>query len=303
MTYTNRWIRWGAATTAFLGALACLVVTDDVARVSGYDRLAATTAAMVDDNLARDMKTFLSVSAVKAGMAMLEGSTVDVGVGVGVQFEAGDAVQPIYDYIDFVWKMLLYALMVLGFYKVLLETGLLALGIKAFGAGLALWGVGQTLPRRGRNIRRWGRGLLLLGLLTTYAVPAALLGTQYLSDRYVERLKSKYYAHILEFQVEFEQFRGKTVALKDKVSVLRPGKSLDEIQTSFAALTDSLAASSRASVMAFLYYVLLLVFELLFLPLLSAFLLYKLAKAGVDALLGGALAARAPTDDAAPVST
>ncbi|MCH7549547.1 MAG: hypothetical protein IH969_08455, partial [Candidatus Krumholzibacteriota bacterium] len=72
----------------------------------------------LDDTLERDMVTFLLITAVKASLAMIEGSNV----GVGFELQVGDIVQPAYDYVDFFWRAFLYAFMVLGFYKLLLET-------------------------------------------------------------------------------------------------------------------------------------------------------------------------------------
>ena len=42
----------------------------------------------------------------------------------------GDAVQAVYDYVNFVWDSLLYSLLVLSGYKMLLETQLLHLGLQ-----------------------------------------------------------------------------------------------------------------------------------------------------------------------------
>ena len=140
----NRRAGYAAAIAALIVASACLFATKYVVRYTLYDRLSVATAEMIDESLSRDMRTFMTVSAVKAGLAIFTGSTVDAGVGVGVQIEMGDAVQPVYDYVDFVWDSLLYALMVLGFYKLLFETGMLAIGIKVFGLGLLMWGCGHV---------------------------------------------------------------------------------------------------------------------------------------------------------------
>lgn len=281
-TVKANWAAIFAALTGTAAAILCLVFTDDVARITRYDELNSHTLAMVDKTLVDDMKTFMAVSGVKAGMAVFEGSRIEAGMGVGLDIEAGDIVQPVYDYIDFVWKMLLYALMVLGFYKLLLETGILAIGIKIVGAGIFAYGVGWLVGERRNLLQRWGRTFVLLGLLFAYTVPVALLGTHYLSMRYTATLKNKHYGQIEAFRVEFEGFKDKTIALKDEFSVFRPGKSMEDIRVAFADMANSLAASSKASLLAFLYYILIVLFELLFLPFLSAFLLYKFLHVALD---------------------
>jgi len=290
------------ALAALAAAAACLLSTDTVERLTGYDTLTSATTEMVDASLVRDMKTFLAVSTIKAGMAVFEGSTIEAGLGIGVEVEAGDVIQPVYDYIDFAWRMLVYALLVLGFYKLLFETGILAIGLQILGLGLLMWGLGRFLSARRDTLRRWGRAFVLLGVLVAYLVPAALWGTHYLSSHYTQRLKDKQYAQIVDFQREFEVFKEQSLSLKDKVSVLRPGESADQVRLAFARMADSLAASTRASLFAFLYYVLIIVFELLFLPFLSAFLMYKFAHAALDELFGARVSRRQEQDAAASAS-
>lgn len=280
-----------AAVLLFVGG-ACVIGTDEVVRLTRYDQLSDATAGMLDANINRDMKTFLAVSGIKAGMGILTGSTVEAGLGLGVELQVGDAVQPVFDYIDFVWNLLLYALMVLGFYKLLMETGLLAIGLKILGVGLAMWALSLLFKSRYEPLRRWGRTFAVLGLLLTYVVPAALWGTQYLSNRYTERLKEKHYAQIETFRTEFDTFKERALALRGKLSVLRPAQSVDEVKTAFLSMSDSLVASSRASLMAFMYYILIILFELLFLPFLSAFFLYKFLQAALDELLGTSVSRR-----------
>jgi hypothetical protein len=290
--------RWFLGLVAAAAGLVALLATDQTAQWTRYDVLSNVTADMLDANIGRDMKTFMAVSGIKAGMAIMTGSTIEAGVGASLEFEVGDAIQPVYDYVDFVWKMLLYALMVLGFYKLLLETGILAIGIKIAGIGLLMWGLSAFVAPRREPLRRWGRAFVLFGLLIACVVPASLWGTQQLSQSYTERLKAKQYTQIEQFQREFDRFRNGAVALKDKLSVFKPAESFDEVKVAFARMSDSLMASSRASLMAFLYYILILLFELLFLPFLSAFMLYKFLQAALDELFGTGMARRRATAEA-----
>lgn len=301
-TFKSSWTIALAALVLSAGAFACLAFTDDIARLTKYEILNERALGMVDTALKDDMKTFMAVSGVKAGMAVFEGSRVEAGMGIGLNIEAGDIIQPVYDYIDFIWKALLYALMVLGFYKLLLETGILAIGIKVFGVGLLLYGLACLTRRRREVLQRWGRTLLLLGLLFAYTAPLALLGTHYLSTQYTATLKDKHFAQIEAFQTEFEGFKDKTLALKDQISLLRPDKSLGDVRAAFSGMADSLAASSRASLLAFLYYILIVLFELLFLPFLSAFLLYKFLHVALDEVFAFGLSRHRESERSIPAT-
>jgi len=138
----------GAVILIILGAL-CVFANDFVARITLYDALNQNTGALIDDALEENQITFLGLSAIKASMALIEGSSV----GLGFKLEVGDIIQPAYDYVDFFWRIFLYAFLIMGFYKILLDTGLLSLGIALVGIGGILWGVTLLTPRWRRSLR------------------------------------------------------------------------------------------------------------------------------------------------------
>ena len=167
----------------------CIFAYPQVAQITMYDALNEKAIELIDDALVRDQVTFLGISAIKASLAMVEGSTV----GIGIEVQVGDIVQPAYDYIDFFWKMFLYAFMIMGFYKLLLETELLYLGIPIVGAGLILLG-GATVARHSKqDLKKFGRACVVFGLMMAYVAPASLWMTHLLSERYTSHLKEKHY--------------------------------------------------------------------------------------------------------------
>lgn len=262
----------GGFALAALG-VALIVWHQQVGAWTYHQQLTTAAVVLVDDALEGDQGAFLVVSGIKAAMALIEGSTV----GVGVEVQLGDVIQPAYDYIDFFWHVFLWAFFINGFYKLLLETGLLELGFALMGAGL----VGLAVPRitawRERDLRAAGRRFVLLGALVAYIVPAALLSTHWLSQRYTGHLKEKHQAQIQVFERQLDTAQNDLLALRTQLSVFRPGESMDEIRKCVGRVTDSVGAAFRESFMAFLFYMLLILFDLLFFPLMSALVLYKFA--------------------------
>lgn len=269
-----------AAMLAVLAVL-FLLLTPLVATVTGYNALTARTETLVDDAIASNTATFLVVSAIKAGLAVVEGSAV----GVGFELEIGDFVQPVYDYVDFIWKALLYALMVLGLYKLLLEAGMLAAGLKLIGAGLALWALALTARRYRKAAARWGRVAVVLGLLLAYVVPAALWATHFLSSHYTDPLKARYDAQIAGIKAELGDTADELMDLRDRVSVLRPGESLDEVKAAMLIAMHRAANLVWGGMTAFVSLVLILFFEQFVFPLLSAWVLYRFVHYAVDRTL------------------
>ena len=261
--------------------LFCLVAPRTAETMSLQTALNARTAATLDDALSRNLKTFLIVSAVKSGMAVIEGTRV----GVGFDVEVGDVIQPAYDYINFIWEVFLYALLVLGFYKILMETGFLGLGLVALGIGLVTlgWAQWSSVPRP--RARAVSRRLILVGLLFAYVVPLSLVSTDYLGAWYTTPLKEKYAQKIQDYSNQFDSARNEFLALKDTVSLIRPSDSFNAVKGKLTAISRSVNESVRGSLSAFLYYVVLVLFELLVFPFLTAFVLHRSMQVALEGLM------------------
>ena len=80
--------------------------------------LSDSNRAYLDESFDRSMKGFLVLSAIKGGLAVLEGSEV----GVGFNLEVGDIVQSVYDYVDVAWKTALAGGTILLLIQLILQT-------------------------------------------------------------------------------------------------------------------------------------------------------------------------------------
>lgn len=265
---------------AVVGMLA-VALPHEVAVATGQGALNSRGAVLIDDSLETNQNTFLAVSGIKAALAIIEGSTI----GVGVEVQVGDLIQPAYDYVDFFWNVFLYSLIVLASYKLFLETGMLELGVVLFGIGAILYAVGLLTPPRETTMPSVGRRCMLLGILVAYVAPAALLLTQSLSERYTTELKRVHHQSITEYQRELNRAQREFINLRTQLSLLSPGESLEEVRAGVIRIAQSAAESFRLSLLAFLYYSLLIVFDLLFFPFVSAWLLFKLAQVALDRAL------------------
>ncbi len=253
-----------ASVVAAAVAVALLLLPGRALDLLRHDSLTDQAEYLLDDALDRNMVTFVSVSGVKAVIAMVEGSSV----GVGFDLELGDLVQPAYDYIDFIWKIFLFALVILSFYQLLMKTGLLGTGFALMGAGMLIWAVSVYVPRRLVPLRRWGRFFVVLGLLVAYVVPISLVGTHYISAYYLDNVKAANARRIEEVKANFDSARTELLDVREKISLLNPGASFDELRA-------TASESVWESMFAFLNYVIILMVELLLLPFFSAYILYK----------------------------
>ena len=75
----------------------------NVVDYAGMKQLNKSNAVYLDSAFQQSIATFGVLSALKVGLAIVEGT--DVGVGINV--EVGDAVQAAYDYVDIAWRVVL----------------------------------------------------------------------------------------------------------------------------------------------------------------------------------------------------
>lgn len=103
---------------ALLAGLSASGLIEKTADVLGAGRAGEQTRAYIDTSFDTSMKGFLILSAIKSGLAVIEGSEV----GVGFNLQVGDVVQSVYDYVDIAWKTALMGGTVLLLTQMLLQV-------------------------------------------------------------------------------------------------------------------------------------------------------------------------------------
>ena len=266
-----------------LAGMGCLLFTESAAHFTGFTALSERSEALIDASIAKNMLTFGTISGIKAILALLEGSSV----GVGFDLEVGDLVQPAYDYVDFIWKFMLYALMILGLYKLLMETGILMLGLKVVGIGLLLLGAAFVFPQWRQGLMAWAKRLTGLGLLIAYVVPVTLILTHWLSVTYTDPIQENYRGQIGSLYQRIQSARDEFLALKDEISLTNPSQSLSLAKDRCLRMAGSITDAVWDTMFAFIHLILIVFFELFVFPLLSAFLLYRAIQFALGRLLEG----------------
>ena len=277
---TPNW-RWPVAAILIASAVVLVAFPGTVAQYTGYRVLNDHAMGLVDETLQRDQSTFLVITAIKTSLAVIEGSSV----GVGFQLEVGDIAQPAYDYVDFFWEMFLYAFLVMGFYKILLETGLLELGIAFSGIGLGLLSLALMVPMRTAVLRRWGKRTLLGGLLFAYAVPLGLVATNALGNRYLTEIREQHLNKIQSLETQLDVLAIRFALLRGEINLLQPGKTFEDLRNGMLAIVRQAVNTVESGLTAFLYYVLVVAFEIVFFPFVSAYLLYKFGQLALGRVL------------------
>ena len=112
-----------------------------------------------------------------------------------------------------------------------------------------------------------------------YIVPSALLVMHFATERYTGPVKEKQAARIEALEGEVTLLLAQLASIKGEVDLLRPVESMGAIRERIGAITTSVVAAVNAGTQAMLYFVVIVLFELLVFPLLSAYLIFKLLHA------------------------
>ena len=154
---------------------------------------------------------FLTLSAAKSGLAILEGSTVNISVfGNGTSVQAGDSIQAVYDLTDWLWKTTFYGGVVLTALRTLLSMASLlspyTLGICAL--LLAFVAPAQLYWRHKAFYRSVYNTLVLIAsvfLICQFAIPLSIWGASKLSIHLTRQVAEESEKNFKEFGSIFDR--------------------------------------------------------------------------------------------------
>ena len=141
------------------------------------------------------LEGFLVLSAVKSGLAVVEGSQV----GIGFSFQVGDLVQSVYDYVNIAWKAVLAGGTILLMTRLALDGVTMAdhwvMALAFFGLLMLVAVQGFFPDRQGfaRLLRSVTATCAFVVLLLYLVLPLAVFGASRLSERLTRPLIQESY--------------------------------------------------------------------------------------------------------------
>lgn len=118
MNGVNQWIKNNKGIILkiliILGIIFCIFgVMNVIFENTIFNLLKNLTKPYLDKTYDESKKLFLVLSLIKGTTDVIEGSTVNVSMILGMEIEVGDIVQPIYDIINILWKISLASTVIL----------------------------------------------------------------------------------------------------------------------------------------------------------------------------------------------
>lgn len=176
------------ALCVLLGILAIRGTLDPITHVLGKGALDARNEDYLNESFNKALIGFGTISAIRAGLAIIEGSSVGVSAGATVDLQFGDSVQSAYDYIGIAWKTLLLGCVSILSIQYMLSAASIIDGwvlgftmmVLAFHLLLTWWASEST------RIRQTVRDVLSVSIVAAlalyYILPLSVLGASHLSS-------------------------------------------------------------------------------------------------------------------------
>ncbi len=281
------------ARIAVLTTLAVLAATGVMDRGLGWcglDRLARVNDGYLDRAFDRALAGFLLLSGIKSGLAVVEGSSV----GVGVSVELGDAVQPAYDYVDTAWKAAMAGASIIALMKMALQ-GLTLVDHWALFAALIVWAgffAARWFAPRGdlllRLLSRAGRFAVSLSAMFYLLLPLTIAGAALLSQRITAPLVDSSHQELKAVgqtltperiqERFFPQESEANASIFDlKARIAHMGQGVKELMAYLKQETERLAALAIRLIAAYL-------FDCILFPLLFGLILMTIIRSGIYSL-------------------
>jgi hypothetical protein len=185
-----------ATVVALAGMVLCATgLMDRVLVRVGLGELDRANHRYLDESYDRALEGFLVLSAVKSGLAVIEGSEV----GIGFNLQVGDLVQSVYDYVDIAWKTVLAGGTILFMARLALDgvamTDHFVMALAFFGWSMLTAGRWFFPDRKGiaRFMRSATATCIFLTLLLYLVLPLAVYGASRLSERITRPLIQQSY--------------------------------------------------------------------------------------------------------------
>jgi len=234
----------------------------------GLGALESANQHYLEDSYDRALNGFLVLSAVKSGLAVIEGSEV----GIGFSFQVGDLVQSVYDYVNIAWKTVLAGGTVLLTTRLVLESAALVdhfVLALAFAALLLLAGVRGLFPGReglAAFFKSIAAACSFVAVLLYLVLPLAVLGASGLSGAITKPLIEESYDAFSQVSRTFLQSSepGAAGALADDPSALesamglapryeRLKKRMQEMEAYLGSQAKSLAGTTFQLIAGYLF--------------------------------------------------
>lgn len=196
----------------------------------------------VDDGLKRALITFGTARAINAGISVVQGTSVAIQpVGIGVNLTIGQVLKPVNELVGQFANLMLAASVAFGVQKILLSIGAHWL-ISLLFTGIAAFWCYRTY--RQENPSPWLSRLLVVMVMTRFAIPAVTVGSDMMFRQFMEHEYKSSQQAIGTTQEEIEKIYPSGVVASAKPAQADKHPETEPTQEPIAKTGSSTSASA-----------------------------------------------------------
>ena len=221
-----------------------------------------------DKSLLKQTTTFIIVSTLKSSLSVIEGSTVGGGfsaiVSAETNIQAGDIVQAPYDFVDFVWRILLYGILIITFFKMLFMANFTDIGIYILVVGFLFYCIGFLKVKLEKSFLQIGKKLIVIGLILSIFIPLTL---------FISFSSCEIFSKTIEknMNIQIEEITEKWTEIKDNLL----SKS---IKNSFSSTLKGIKELFKKTLIILIEYTSLIILKFILFPIFIGFIVYRFTK-------------------------
>ena len=171
--------------------------------IPGAQAMDQATNQYLDDWTTKSLATFAITKSINAGLSVIEDSEVQLAA---LNIAAGEVVRPLNEMVAKVSSVALASAVSLGIQRMLIEIGAWV-GLAWFlTASMICWLVAIWVDSS--TVRRLAYGLLVLALVARFLIPAAVLATGYVGDRFMKSVYAEAQSELKVLDAEAKQASG-----------------------------------------------------------------------------------------------
>lgn len=234
----------------------------------------------VDAGLKRAVATYATARILNGVISVVQGTEVSAApAGIGMTFTPGQMLDPLNDLVEQFSHVMLIAMVAFGVEKILLTVGASWMISLTLSLVAAAW---CTLYLRGLNRPGWLARLLLVLLITRFAMPVALIGTDVVFQRFMAADYQESQAVLLAVQGEASQLGTSSQGVTDKQGLWDRLKSTTvDAFSEVRSRLESLKVSAEKAVERIIKLMVIFVLETIVFPILFIWLLLSVFRGSI----------------------
>ena len=235
----------------------------------------------VDAGLKRAVATYATARILNGVISVVQGTEFSAApAGFGMIFTPGQILDPLNDLVEEFSHVMLIAMVAFGVEKVLLTVGASWMISLTLSLVAVTW---CTLYLRRLNRPGWLARLLLVLLITRFAMPVALIGTDVVFQRFMAPDYQESQAVLLAVQGEARQLGPSSLGATDKQGLWDRLKSTTADAVSEArSRLESLKVSAEKAVERIIRLMVIFVLETIVFPILFIWLLLSVFRGSIE---------------------